>query len=117
MLIVNDLPNEDGVPNHAPDGAGEVDNHDVLTGTNEQGKLFKTDAGFTCNDWTSKEAAGSPWCGHSWPRQGSGLSWMSAAKDGGCAPCVKLEEMGGVTSACVGSAGGYGGFYCFEYKP
>jgi hypothetical protein len=115
------------------------DNHQVLTGTNCLGELHvgggsgggsiipdctnfmassnAPNPDFTCNDWTSKEPSGSPWCGHSWPRQGSGLSWMSAAKDGGCAPCVKLTEMGGVTSACVGSAGGYGGFYCFEYKP
>ncbi|MEY4582124.1 MAG: hypothetical protein RL701_6827, partial [Pseudomonadota bacterium] len=28
--IINDLPNEDGVPNHAPDGT-TVDNHDMLT--------------------------------------------------------------------------------------
>ena len=142
--IKDDLPNEFGIPNHtdgAPGCTGNTcpDNHQVLTGTNCLGELHvgggsgggsiipdctnftaSTNApnpDFTCNDWTSKEASGSPWCGHSWPRQGSGLSWMSAAKDGGCAPCVKLTEMGGVTSACVGSAGGYGGFYCFEYKP
>lgn len=47
----------------------------------------------------------------------SGLSWMSAARDGGCAPCARLIEAGGVNEACVGSAGGYGGFYCFDYKP
>jgi hypothetical protein len=69
--IATDLPNEDGVPNHAPDAAGEVDNHDVLTGTNEQGKLFSTDASFTCNDWTSAVgSSGTPHCGHSWPRMG-----------------------------------------------
>jgi hypothetical protein len=142
--IKDDLPNEFGIPNHTADAPGCTgnacpDNHQVLTGTNCLGELHvgggsgggsiipdctnfmassnAPNPDFTCNDWTSKEASGSPWCGHSWPRQGSGLSWMSAAKDGGCAPCVKLEEMGGVTSACVGSAGGYGGFYCFEYKP
>jgi hypothetical protein len=70
--IVDDLPNEDGVPNHAPDPmAGEVDNHDVLTGTNDEGKLFSPDAGSTCNDWTSAVgSAGRPRCGHSWPRRG-----------------------------------------------
>jgi hypothetical protein len=70
--IVDDLPNEDGVPNHAPEPmAGEVDNHDVLTGTNEQGKLFSDDAGSTCNDWTSAVGdTGRPRCGHSWPRRG-----------------------------------------------
>jgi hypothetical protein len=69
--IVDDLPNEDGVPNHAPDlTAGDVDNHDVLTGTNEQGKLFSDDQTYTCNDWTSALDAGTPHCGHSWPRRG-----------------------------------------------
>jgi hypothetical protein len=144
--IRDDLPNEFGIPNHSADAPGCVgsecpDNHQVLTGTNCVGELY-TGGGsmggqneitpdctgvtppnsaptpsYTCNDWTSSAPEGDPWCGHSWPRQGSGLSWMSAAKDGGCAPCVRLEEMGGVNEDCVGSAGGYGGFYCFEYKP
>jgi hypothetical protein len=35
--IKNDFPNEDGVPNHDPDGTGEVDNHDMLTGSNAAG--------------------------------------------------------------------------------
>lgn len=137
--IRNDLPNEFGIPNHSADAPGCTgnkcpDNHQVLTGTNCAGELFTGGAGvmstcmnatpannpanlaFTCNDWTSKAAAGSPWCGHSWPRQGSGLSWMSSALDGGCAPCVRIEENGGPNEDCVGSAGGYGGFYCFEEK-
>jgi hypothetical protein len=147
QAIRDDLPNEFGIPNHAADAPGCSggdcpDNHQVLTGTNCLGELYTgggsvggqneitsdcsmfnppddpvVNAEYTCNDWTSKEPAGKPWCGHSWPRQGSGLSWMSAARDGGCAPCARLIEMGGVNDACVGSAGGYGGFYCFEYKP
>jgi hypothetical protein len=147
QAIRDDLPNEFGIPNHGADAPGCSggdcpDNHQVLTGTNCLGELY-TGGGsvggqneitsdctkftapstpvvnpeYTCNDWTSKAAAGKPWCGHSWPRQGSGLSWMSAARDGGCAPCARLIESGGVSEACVGSAGGYGGFYCFEYKP
>jgi hypothetical protein len=144
--IVDDLPNEYGVPNRAADAPGCVgnecpDNHQTLTGTNCKGELYTgggnvsgdnevtpdcTDAeipegtpnpDYTCNDWTSKEPSGSPWCGHSWPRRGSGLSWMSAARDGGCAPCVDTADDGGVDQPCVGSAGGYGAFYCFEYKP
>lgn len=144
--IRDDLPNEFGLPNHSADAPGCTgsecpDNHQVLTGTNCLGELYTgggtvggqneitsdcsnfedpqndADPDYTCNDWTSKAESGKPWCGHSWPRQGSGLSWMSAARDGGCAPCVRIEEMGGVNAACVGSAGGYGGFYCFEYKP
>jgi hypothetical protein len=140
--IRDDLPNEFGIPNHTADAPGCTgsqcpDNHQVLTGTNCAGELYtgggqgggimstcknvtpvsgSPDVAFTCNDWTSKAEEGSPWCGHSWPRQGSGLSWISSALDGGCAPCVRVQESGGVTEACVGSAGGYGGFYCFEEK-
>lgn len=133
--IVNDLPNEDGVPNHAPDpNAGEVDNHDVLTGTNEEGKLFSTDEAYTCKDWTSSVGTdGTPHCGHSWPRAGggggggkpgggfgSGENWMSALNEAGCAPGAYLIEAGppganGTKS--VGDGGGYGGIYCFALTP
>jgi hypothetical protein len=141
-VIRNDLPNEFGIPNHTADAPGCTgsqcpDNHQVLTGTNCTGELYTgggsgggviatcqnaassngtPNPAYTCSDWTSKAAEGSPWCGHSWPRQGSGLSWMSSARDGGCAPCVRVMESGGVTDQCVGSAGGYGGFYCFVEK-
>jgi hypothetical protein len=100
-------------------GGGMVGGQNEITAdcTGVTPPMNPADPTYTCNDWTSKEAEGRPWCGHSWPRQGSGLSWMSAARDGGCAPCVKVTEGGGVSSKCVGSAGGYGGFYCFEYKP
>ncbi|HEX2876180.1 MAG TPA: hypothetical protein VHP33_33240 [Polyangiaceae bacterium] len=133
--IVNDLPNEDGVPNHDPDGTGDVDNHDVLTGTNDKGKVFNADGAYTCNDWTSKESSGSPRVGHSWPRLGGpgggGLpgggggggsmnNWMSALNEAGCAPGAFIIEMGppganGTKS--VGDGGGYGGIYCFALTP
>lgn len=132
--IVNDLPNEDGVPNHDPDGTGDVDNHDVLTGTNDKGKVFSADGAYTCNDWTSKESSGSPRVGHSWPRMGgpggggpgggagggSMNNWMSALNEAGCAPGAFIIEMGppganGTKS--VGDGGGYGGIYCFALTP
>ena len=69
-VISNDLPNEDGVPNHAPEGE-LVDNHDILTGTNDEGELFSEDWKFTCHDWTSAEGRdGTPRVGHSWGRGG-----------------------------------------------
>jgi hypothetical protein len=106
LAIRNDLPNEYGIPN----GSDGSNNHATLTGTGPDGMLYTvatptTDS--TCNDWTSKEATGKPWCGHSWPRTGSGSNWMSAIAVGGCAPCV------GSGTGCVGSTGGYGAFYCF----
>ncbi|MGC4091666.1 MAG: hypothetical protein QM756_28050 [Polyangiaceae bacterium] len=120
--IINDLPNENGVPNHtdgAPGCTGNAcpDNHDTLTGTGPNGQLHSTDMGSTCNDWTSSAASGKPWCGHSWPRNGSGVNWMSALAEGGCAPGVNLVEMGGPNAANVGSGGGYGGIYCFANSP
>jgi hypothetical protein len=137
--IINDLPNEDGVPNHQPDPTQpQVDNHDTLTGSNEQGQLFSTNAGFTCNDWTSAVGAtGTPRCGHSWPR-GGGIGggrppgggpgggafgnmahWISALNEAGCAPGVNLIETGPPNpfNPTVGSGGGYGGFYCFALTP
>ncbi|HKP55932.1 MAG TPA: hypothetical protein VJV78_04405 [Polyangiales bacterium] len=87
--IVDDLPNEDGVPNHAPDGS-EVDNHDILTGTGADGKLYGEDWGATCHDWTSSTGSdGRPRVGHSWPRDFSALF-----RDGGMPP-FPLGGMGG----------------------
>jgi hypothetical protein len=66
-----DLPNENGVSNHNPDKTGEVDNHDVLTGSNARGQLYSATA--TCKDWTVADGAssnGQPRVGHSWPTGG-----------------------------------------------
>jgi hypothetical protein len=45
--------------------------------------------------------------------------WISSLDEAGCAPSVRLEEMGGPKDEdpSVGSGGGYGGFYCFALKP
>jgi hypothetical protein len=81
--IAEDLPNEDGVKNQAPDGMA-VDNHDTLTGTNSTGKLFSTDPKFTCKDWTSAVGSdGTPRVGHSWSRFGSGGGFPGFPGDGG----------------------------------
>lgn len=132
--IIDDLPNEDGVPNHQPDPTmPEVDNHDTLTGTNDEGKLYSPTA--TCNDWTGNTGTeGRPRVGHSWIRDmgpgpgpgpmpgmgdGSPNNWMSALDESGCAPGVSLIEMGppDPESDTVGSGGGYGGIYCFSLVP
>jgi hypothetical protein len=120
--IANDLPNEFGVPNNRPDpNEDEVDNHDTLTGSNEQGELNTTDMGDTCNDWTSKVGnVGVPRIGHSWPRQGGGgQSWISEHDAGGCAPGINIFGTGGPQPGdlTVGAGGGYGGIYCFSLDP
>jgi hypothetical protein len=125
--IINDLPNELGIPNHDPDGTGEVDNHDFLTGTDETGGLYRSDTAYTCDDWTSSASSGSPHCGHTWPASigggrggfgGSMANWMSALDEAGCAPAdtsTSLVEAGppNPSNPTVGSGGGYGGIYCF----
>ncbi len=134
--IETDWPNEFGVPNQNPDNTGNVDNHEVLTGSGEDGRLyFQEGTGSygdsdgcndyewsaeraTCNDWTSAEEEGCPRVGHSW-YMGTGLisgkHWISLWNEGGCARGVQLMQVGGVMrdNKSVGSAGGYGGFYCF----
>ncbi|MGC4087159.1 MAG: hypothetical protein QM756_04495 [Polyangiaceae bacterium] len=132
--IINDLPNENGIPNHTDGKPGCTgnncpDNHDVLTGTGPDGKLHSTITSTTCNDWTDASATApaggggfmgnGPWCGHSWPRQGSGVNWMSALAEGGCGPGVNLAETGGPQQGVytVGTGGGYGGIYCFALTP
>jgi hypothetical protein len=145
VAIVNDLPNENGVPNHNPDRTGDVDNHEILTGTGLDGRVYHYDAPTnggsdggidgpapgsstacgpdaetwtvekaTCWGWTSREPQGCPRVGHSWPRRGSGANWMSVWNEGGCAPGGTLSDTGGLDGTRrVGSAGGYGAFYCF----
>jgi hypothetical protein len=98
--IVNDLPNEDGVPNHQPDPTSPaVDNHDTLTGSNAEGRLYSSTA--TCLDWTTADGSlgGRPRVGHSWPRSASpgnggfpfpggegGLPIRRTRRDGGSSP-------------------------------
>jgi len=136
--IQNDLPNEDGIPNQNPDGNGNVDNHDFLTGTGIDGNLYMPGVNggspatggppgggsatgtFTCNDWTTVEEATDmgPWCGHSWGAM-SGQDWKSALREGGCGAGINLKQQGGNQKGVytVGTGGGYGGFYCFALTP
>jgi hypothetical protein len=131
--IADDFPNEDGVPNHQPDPTQpEVDNHDMLTGTDTDGTLYAASA--TCLDWTSAigdtDSEGRPRVGHAWPRDGGGGGgggpgggdmnhWMSSLTESGCAPGINLVETGppDPNDNTVGSGGGYGGFYCFALTP
>ncbi len=116
-IIKNDLPNEDGVPNHDPDGTGDVDNHHFLTGSNRDGELYSPTA--TCQDWTSLAyEAERPRIGFAWPAGGR-LNWISGQDEGGCGAGFVIENRGGSTRSnpIVGSGGGYGGFYCFALNP
>ncbi|MBN1760726.1 MAG: carboxypeptidase regulatory-like domain-containing protein [Chitinispirillaceae bacterium] len=123
--IMNDLPNEDGIPNHRPDpNLPEVDNHHMVTGSNTEGKLYSSTA--TCNDWTSTDKnSGKPQCGLAWPRGMGGFGgtssshWISSFTAGGCEAGTELIQNGAGTpgATIIGSGGGYGGFYCFALNP
>lgn len=130
--VVDDLPDENGVPISLIGDA-----HDVLTGSNTDGELFNPDPESTCNDWTSAEAIGGDIlrCGHSFPREGGpggggpggggpgggggGKHWLSDHKLPGCTPGIIIEQLGPAPdgSTCVGCAGGYGAIYCFALTP
>lgn len=105
--ITNDLPNETGETNHDAGGV-RLDNHDVLTGSDAQGRL----AGNTCSNWTSVATSNGPNAGHSWPAS-SGQHWFFTHAMMGCAPSV----VGGGFGGGVGDMGGYGGIYCFALTP
>jgi len=119
--IKEDLPNEDGIPNHRPDPTQpEADNHHVLTGSDATGKLYGPTA--TCMDWTTSlkdnKTTGRPRIGFSWSIM-SRTNWISGQDEGGCGAGVAVEENGASNPAnpIVGSGGGYGGLYCFALAP
>jgi hypothetical protein len=111
---VNDLPDEFGVPLHM-----YGDTHDVLTGSNTEGRLESLDPVTTCYNWTSAVGPGTEnevRCGHSWPAM-SGQHWITAHRVRGCAPGVNLIQNGPGEGDCVGCGGGWGGIYCFALEP
>jgi hypothetical protein len=114
--ISDDLPNEDGVPNHNP-GTGIIDNHNVLTGSTEMGTLDTQGLTATCQDWTnSTSEGGRPRCGVSWPRGGI-VHWISVLNESGCEPGATPPGADSGPRGTVGGLGGYGGIYCFALSP
>jgi hypothetical protein len=135
--IIDDLPNEYGVPNNNPDNTGNVDNHDVLTGSDTSGRLYSGTQS-NCNDWTSVATDIRPRVGHSWPTStgggnfgggnfgggiGGGMGdmahWISCLDENGCAPGVNLNysSVPDGRDGTVGGGGGYGAIYCFALTP
>jgi hypothetical protein len=111
LIIQNDFPNEDGVPNHRPDPSQPaVDNHDMLTGSSATGLFYSATS--TCLDWTAasgdKALEGRPRVGHSWPRTGAGGGGGGFPTDGGMGP-PRDGGMGGGGGPRDGGMGGGGG--------
>lgn len=84
-------------------GVGDNPNmHDILTGSQPDGRAYTDSADHTCKNWTSN-SEGSAQVGHS-DRNGGGISWNSVHPSRGC------------SQANLVSTGGAGMFYCFAVK-
>jgi hypothetical protein len=86
-------------------GVGDTPNtHDVLTGSQADGRAFTDGMDHTCNNWTSStDGMGSAQLGHSdrMGRGATGSSWNFAHGSRGC------------SQANLVATGGAGLFYCF----
>jgi hypothetical protein len=83
-------------------GFGDMPNeHDMLTGSDSDGRAFTDGLDHTCNNWTSDSATNRAMLGHH-DRNGNGnVSWNSAHMSRDC------------TKAGLIATGGAGKFYCF----
>jgi hypothetical protein len=79
----------------------DTNEHDILTGTQEDGTAyFPDDQDHTCNNWTSSDE-GSAQVGHHDRHGGGNTSWNSAHGSRGC------------SAEALRRTGGNGYFYCF----
>jgi hypothetical protein len=82
-------------------GFGDSPNtHDMLTGSQPDGRAYTDNADHTCNNWTSS-AMGTAQLGHSDRTGGGNRSWNSAHASRGC------------SQPDLVATGGAGLFYCF----
>jgi len=90
--------NEKGEP---VKGFGDMPNqHDMLTGSQPDGRAFTDSADHTCNNWTSS-TDGTAMLGHFDRTGGPNVSWNAAHPSGGCSQEALVRT------------GGAGLFYCF----
>ncbi len=84
-------------------GVGDAPNmHDILTGSQPDGRAYTDSADHTCKNWTSN-SQGAAQVGHS-DRNGGGISWNSVHPSRGC------------SQPDLVATGGAGMFYCFAVK-
>jgi hypothetical protein len=82
-------------------GSGDTPNqHDILTGSQPDGKAFTDSADHTCQNWTSS-GSGTAQVGHHDRTGGGNTSWNSTHPSRGC------------SQENLVSTGGAGLFYCF----
>ena len=91
--------------NEAVPGAGApppaANEHDILTGSQTDGRGYTDAADHTCSNWTSNATTGSAQVGHFDRTGGNNTSWNSAHGSRGC------------SQANLVSTGGAGRLYCF----
>jgi hypothetical protein len=96
--------NEKGeqVPGVAFPGGPQVPNqHDILTGSQTDGRAYTDSADHTCNNWTS-DSTGNAQVGHHDRTGGPGTSWNSVHASAGCSQEALIKT------------GGTGLLYCFS---
>ena len=83
-------------------GVGDTPNqHDMLTGSQPDGRAYTDGMDHTCNNWTSNASSGRAQLGHSDKQGGNNSSWNSSHSSRGC------------SQADLVATGGAGMFYCF----
>jgi hypothetical protein len=83
-------------------GAGDMPNqHDILTGSDSDGRAFPTGIDTTCNNWTDATDDHRAMLGHADRTGGGNVSWNSVHMSTGCS-APKLVATGGA-----------GHLYCF----
>lgn len=83
-------------------GAGDMPNqHDILTGSDSDGRAFPAGIDTTCNNWTSDTTANRAMLGHADRTGGGNISWNSVHMSADC------------TKEGLIRTGGAGHLYCF----
>ena len=91
--------------NATVNGVGDTPNqHDILTGTQPDGRAYSDSGDHTCGNWTSN-GQGTAQLGHSDKQGGGNSSWNSAHPSRGC------------SQPNLVSTGGAGLLYCFAVAP
>jgi hypothetical protein len=83
-------------------GAGDMPNqHDILTGSDSDGRAFPAGFDATCNNWTSNSDMNHAMLGHADRTGGGNVSWNSVHMSAGCSKEALIRT------------GGAGHLYCF----
>ena len=83
-------------------GVGDMPNqHDMMTGSQPDGRAFTDAMDHTCSNWTNDKDPGSAMLGHYDRTGGGNVSWNAAHASAGCAAPTLVRT------------GGAGNFYCF----